>query len=410
MARRSKKAELRKQQLMSSVPVDQRKMITQPITFAYLNGEMSVMHARIQTIIMEKLQVRLEKALKARKQEGNFAGSLFSDEDFAPLKGITGNYLTFAVKYSELGIDPANYRYVSEAARAMQGSLVYEKEMDGYVRSIVVFPVIDVPDETKGERRTDIKLHMNESTAKDLFNMTRYHKYLKDAVFQFSSGYTGRIYLLINANKYLGTWVIPYQELRKILLTTYDKEKKRYVADKYSDINDFKKRVLEPARREIADSSDCIDCTFDYEFRYPAGKKRGTPEAVVFHIHLTDLGRNIKKAQLESQEASQLRDSLTKLRLSITEANRLMKDAYKQIPANAYALLTDKANDLRQYYARVKAGEIKLKDPITDYHGHAIASLRNFIADQSFVKAEEVKDTPPTATSTDTGTDVPQVW
>ena len=71
MARKSTKAELRKQELMSNVPIEQRKMITQPITFAYLNGEMSVMHARIQTIIMEKLltcvvtQMQLVEAKRA---------------------------------------------------------------------------------------------------------------------------------------------------------------------------------------------------------------------------------------------------------------------------------------------------------------------------------------------------------
>ena len=131
MARRSKKAELRKQELARIVPVDQRRMITQPITFAYLNGDMSVMHARIQTTIMDKLQGRIARAVK-KQHESGFAGSLFSDEDFAPVKGVSGNYLTFSVKYSELGVDPANYRYVSEAARAMQGSLFYEKEEDGF--------------------------------------------------------------------------------------------------------------------------------------------------------------------------------------------------------------------------------------------------------------------------------------
>jgi hypothetical protein len=302
MARKSKKAELRKQEIISNVPIDQRRMITQPITFAYLNGDMSVMHARIQTTIMDKLQDRIARAVR-KQHEGGFTGSLFSDDDFRPVKGVSGNYLHFSVKYSELGVDPANYRYVSEAARAMQGSLFYEKEQDGYVRSIVVFPVIDVPDETKKERRTDIKLYMTESTAKDLFTFTRYQKYLKDAVFCFSSGYAGRIYLLINANKYAGTWTIEYEKLRYILLATFNKEKGRYMADKYRDIHDFKKRVLEPAKREIADAADHIDCTFDYEFRYPAGKKRGTPEAVVFHIHLTDTGRNIRQQQIEAHDA-----------------------------------------------------------------------------------------------------------
>lgn len=301
MARKSKKAEQRKQELISNVPVDQRRMITQPVTFAFLNGDMSVMHARIQTTIMDKLQGRIAKAV-ARQHESGFAGSLFSDDDFAPVKGVSGSYLTFSVKYSELGVDPANYRYVSEAARAMQGSLFYEKEQDGYVRSIVVFPVVDVPDETKKERRTDIKLYMTESTAKDLFTFERYQKYLKDAVFLFSSGYAGRIYLLINAYKYMGTWTIEYEKLRKILLTTKDEKTGKYVVDKYKDINDFKKRVLEPARREIQEAAEHIDCTFDYEFRYPFGKHRGTPEAIIFHIHLTDTGRNIKQSQLEARE------------------------------------------------------------------------------------------------------------
>lgn len=306
MARKSKRAELRKQEIVSSVPAEQRKMITQPIAFAFLNGDMSVMHARIMTSIMDRLQTRITKAV-AKQHEGGYAGSLFNDDDFKPLEGTSGKYLPFSVKYSELGVDPANYRYISEAARAMQGSLVYEKEVDGYMRSIVVFPVVDVPDETKKERRTDIKLYMLPSTAKDLFTFTRYQKYLKDAVFQFTSGYAGRIYLLINAYKYSGVLDIEYEKLRKILLTTKDEKTGKYVADKYKDINDFKKRVLEPARKQIAEVADQIDCTFDYEFRYPAGKKRGTPEAVIFHIHLTDTGRNIKHSQLEAHDAIEAR-------------------------------------------------------------------------------------------------------
>lgn len=389
MARLSKKAEQRKQELISSVPVDQRKMITQPITFAYLNGEMSVMHARIQTIIMEKLQVRLAKAMRDRFT-GGFVGDLFTDDDFAPLEGEDNSdqYVKFVVKYSELGIDPANYRFVSAAARAMQGSLVYEKEVNGYVRSITAFPVIDVPDETKKERRTDIKLYMTRSTAKYLFDMRgEFHRYLKDAIFLFSGSYTGRIYLLINSNKYRGTWTVGYEELRKILLTTYDKDKKRYVVDKYRDINDFKKRVLEPARKEIAEASDHIDCTFDYEFIYPAGKRRGTPEKIAFHIHLTDLGRNIKKKQLENQESAELRTLLMSLHLSATEASRLMKEALKLIPANQYALLADKAKALKTYYAEEKEGK---RPKIDNYRSYSLKSLRDFIQQQSFTPAEEI--------------------
>ena len=309
MARKSKKAELRKQELISNVPLDQRRMITQPITFAYLNGDMSVMHARIQTTIMDKLQERIARAVKKQHEdEQGFTGSLFSKEDFQPLEDVSGNYLKFVVKYSELGVDPANYRYISDAAKAMQGSLFYEKEdSKGYIRRISVFPVVDVPDETKKERRTDIKLYMDEKTANELFTFARYQKYLKDAVFCFSSGYAGRIYLLINANKYAGTWTIEYEKLRYILLATKNDKKDdktgKYVVDKYKDIHDFKKRVLEPAKREIAEAADHIDCTFDYEFRYPAGKKRGTPEAIVFHIHLTDTGRNIRQQQIEAHDA-----------------------------------------------------------------------------------------------------------
>ena len=389
MARRSRKAEQLKQELLSTV--QQQELITQPVTFAYLNGEMSVMQARIQTVIMEKLQLRIAKFLKEKAKDG-FVGSLFSDDDFAPLKGEDGkgSYLTFTVKYSELGVAPANYRYVSDAARAMQGSMVYEKEVDGYRRYIVAFPIIDVPDGTRGERRTDIKLHMTESTAKYLFRITPYHRYLKDAVFLFNSGYTGRIYLLINANKQLGTWTIDFEELRKILLTTYDQEKKSYVCTKYRNIKDFKKRVLEPARKEMEEMAGRIDCTFDYEVVNKTDEQGARHTKVVFHIHLTDLGKNIKQGQLESQEAVVLRNTLMALHLTLTDANRLMK----QMPASEYTAVTGKAKELIRYYRDVREGKTSGVS-IKDYRAHALTSLQNFIAGQGSVSdgaAKAVED------------------
>lgn len=304
MARKSRKAEKLKQELISSVPAEQRKMITQPITFTYLNGEMTMMQTRIQTVIMEKLQGKIRTAFNRRAAQG-FFGDLFSSDDYKPIDDKDKTpYLTFKVDYAELGIEPSHYSDVDVAAKAMQ-RIVYEKEINGYMRSVVAFPVVDVPDKTKGERRTDIKLHMTESTANDLFKMIPYHMYLKDAIFLFSSNYAGRIYLLINANKSLGTWTIEYEKLRKILLTTYDETTQKATVDKYRDINDFKKRVLEPARREIEEAADRVDCTFTYEFRYPAGKKRGTPEAIIFHIHLTDLGRRINQKRLVNKQKSE---------------------------------------------------------------------------------------------------------
>ena len=386
MARNSQKAQQLKQELLSAV--QQHDLITQPVTFAYLNGELSVMHARIQSVIMERLQLRIAKEMKDSK-EGKFTGSLFKEEDFGPVKGESGKYISFTVKYSQLGVTPANYRYVSEAARAMQGSLVYEKEVDGYVRYIVAFPIVDVPDEKKGERRTDIKLYMTESTAKYLFRLTPYHRYLKNALLLFSSGYAARIYLLINANKSLGTWTIDYQKLRKILLTSYDHDKKRYVCDKYASVRDFKRRVLDPAKKEIDEAVGRIDCTFDYEFIYPLGKKRGTPEKIAFHIHLTDLGRIIKRGSLESQDAIELRNSLMALHLSLSDINRLMKQT---TPEN-YVLLTGKAHELKKYYEDVNSGKIP-NVAIKDTKAHTIKSLQNLIRENDFIEAEEVKETP----------------
>ena len=69
--------------------------------------------------------------------------------------------------------------------------------------------------------------------------------------------------------------------------------------------------MLEPAKREIAEAADHIDCIFDYEFRYPAGKKRGKPEAIIFHISLTDTGRNMKQQDAEAREAIVQRSAVT---------------------------------------------------------------------------------------------------
>lgn len=396
MPRKSRKAELLKQEIINSVPAEQRKMIMQPITFTYLNGEMTMTQTRIQTMIMERLQERIAKALK-KKSESGFVGDLFTDEDFKPSAPGKTPFLTFEVRYSELGVDHAHYSDVDKAAKAMM-RIVYEKDIiddNGQPAKeyAVVFDRVIIPEKDKNSdskvRRDAIKLKMLPEVASDLFHIIPYHQYLKDAIFLFSGSYTGRIYLLINANKSLGTWTIEYERLRKILLTSYDRDNRTVTVDKYRDISDFKKRVLESARKEIDAAADRVDCTFDYEFRYPAGKKRGTPEAVVFHIHLTDLGRNIKKAQLESQEASELRKLLVSLSLNITEANRLMKDAMKQIPANQYTLLTEKARRLKQYYAEEKAGQ---HPKIENYRNYTLKTLRDFITEQSFTPAEEIKE------------------
>lgn len=82
MARRSRKAEQLKQELLSTV--QQQELITQPVTFAYLNGEMSVMQARIQTVIMEKLQLRIAKFLKEKAKDGFAGESVFRRRLRAP--------------------------------------------------------------------------------------------------------------------------------------------------------------------------------------------------------------------------------------------------------------------------------------------------------------------------------------
>lgn len=378
MARKSRKAEQLKHEIISSVPVDQRKMITQPITFTYLKGEMSMMQTRIQTMIMEKLQDKIKRALDRRFEDG-FVGDLFRSEDYKPISADDrSKYLSFRIAYSELGVEPAHYNDVDIAAKAMQ-SIVYEKEVGEKMRYIVAFPVVDIDKDIPGRRRQNIYLHMTESTAKDLFDMTKqYHKYLKDAIFLFSSNYAGRIYLLINAYKGLGTWKVLYEKLRKILLTSYDEKTQTATVDKYRDINDFKKRVLEPARREILEAADRIDCTFDYEFQYPAGKRRGTPEYVIFHIRLTDLGRNINRAQLESQETSELRKRLIRLRLTTTEANRIIGAFIRRMGSDKLVLLADKASELERTYADAKAGRRK-GEPIGDTHLYSLTAFRNFI-------------------------------
>ena len=381
MARKSRKSKELEKAILNNVPAGQRKIITQPITYTYLNGEMSMTQTRIQTMIMDRLQDRITKAL-AKKAESGFAGNLFTDEDFKPLPGGKTPFLTFEVRYSELGVLPANYKDVDEAAKAMQ-SIIYEKDVtdeNGLPAKeyTVVFDKVTIPEKDKSGdntvRRDSIKLRMLPETARDVFNLTRYHRYLKDAIFLFSSNYAGRIYLLINANKNLGTWTISYESLRKILLTSYDRETKKVSVDKYQAISDFKKRVLEPARKEILEAADRIDCTFDYEFQYPAGKKRGTPENVVFHIHLTDLGRDISRAQLESQEATELRKLLVSLHLNTAEANRLMKEAWKKLPNQQYLRLKMKASELRNYY---------VENSVNDMHAYTLTSLRNFITESA---------------------------
>ena len=136
------------------------------------------------------------------------------------------------------------------------------------------------------------------------------------------------------------------------------------------------------------DARNRVDCTFDYEFRYPAGKKRGMPEAVVFHIHLTDVGRNIKQRQIEAKAAKEDSPLLT-IMLSFGMSTTTAQQVISQMDGRHDVLMT-KIQKLQQYIADAKAG----KHPkVDDVGGFFATSLENFVKQQKAMQSAELQFT-----------------
>lgn len=381
-AQKTKKAQ--DETIMKNLPQNV-EWIKQPYALSVMRGDLSLTQTHIMVELMGALQVKINDFIAHMGEEGN---AVFKEEDFNE-NGVAHVDVNLAAVSNR----PDYYADVESMAYRLMGATIKRpEEVEGMkmMKLSHVFDSISVPfeDNERGRRKGFIRFYFNREQAKEIFNFTRYSKYIKAVARNSSSQYTSRLYMIITAYKKFGQWEVDYSELRKILgFLAYEEDENgqwRWVEKKYTEYRQFKRRVLNTAADELRDLAEKgeADCYFDFQEIYPAGKKKGTPEKILFTITVSDLGREQNHSASFAKKLIAVEDFLKQdFGFRTSEIRQMLP----RINDDNIDVFIAKMNEVKKYMD-------KEESKILDRKKYAFTALRNVIDDFEEAIAEEVLD------------------
>lgn len=148
-------------------------------------------------------------------------------------------------------------------------------------------------------RQTYIDLKINPDVQMWVFDMQHgYVTHLKQIALYSTKRSTPRIYLMLLRR--LGKTQqqcdirIPMQEVREYLGMVAYKDKDGKEVSPYPMFSNFRQKVLDPVMQDLqrmaAEFPSQTDITFTYDLQYPSARRKGDPEAIIFHVERTSLG------------------------------------------------------------------------------------------------------------------------
>ena len=357
--------------------------IKQPYALSVMRGDLSLTQTHIMVELMGALQVKINDFIAHMGEEGN---AVFKEEDFNE-DGVAHVDVSLAAVSNR----PDYYSDVEQMAyRLMTATIKKPEKIEGQrmMKLSHVFDSISVPfeDNERGRRKGFIRFYFNREQARDIFTFTRYSKYIKAVARNSSSQYTSRLYMIITAYKSFGRWVVDYSELRKILgFLAYEEGEDGqwdWVEKKYTEYRQFKRRVLKTAAdelRQLAESGEA-DCYFDFHEVYPAGKKSGTPEKIVFVITVSDLGKQQSQSSSNARKLMAVEETLRQdFGFHASELRQLVQ----RVNDENIDVFVAKMNETTAYMAR-EASKVK------DRKKYLFTALRNVLDDFEEAAAEEI--------------------
>ena len=379
-AQKTKKAQ--DESIMKNLPQNV-EWIRQPYALSVMRGDLSLTQTHIMVELMGALQVKINDFIAHMGEEGN---AVFREEDFNE-NGVAHVDVSLAAVSNR----PDYYSDVENMAyRLMTTTIKKPEEVEGMkmMKLYHVFDSILVPfeDNERGRRKGFIRFCFNREQARDIFNFTRYSKYIKAVARNSSSQYTSRLYMIITAYKAFGRWEVEYSELRKILgFYAYEEGEDgqwNWVEKKYTEYRQFKRRVLNTAADELRDLAEKgeADCFFEFQEIYPAGKKNGTPEKILFTIITSDLGHQQNRSASLAKKLIAIEDIL---KHDFGFRGSEIRQVLPRINDDNIDVFIAKMQEVKKYMARDNG-------KIVDKKKYAFTALRNVIDDFEEAAAEEI--------------------
>lgn len=399
--------------------------IIQPHAATMMKGSLSLVQDEIFENLQEAFQKEYKKQIDKLNKKEKVQLSLW-DKPLPPIR----------VKFSDMDVRPDNYNEVQLAAIAMGEQRVeipgVNDAGDMVMNYMPIFTKVSVPVTTfeevnrkegatktpykKNERRKGyIEFTINPEVGHEYFEVKqRYTKYMKGVAKKCTCKYSPKMYRYAAHWRDMGgTWEFDYISFRWLLglrgvVPTKDENGKTTYEEVdlvYPDFGEVKRFVLERTQKDVkrvADKNE-FDCYFTYDIVMPKkanGERatRGNPEKIVFHVHLSELGKhwksynniqqmNIRLEYMMMKELHMSKQSATSLTSRITEEIRLK--------------FNQKVMDLIKYIIDPKNG-------VKDRGGYAYMALSNFLDEITPTAMEIIPEKSPTLDNNPAGGNVQQ--
>ena len=367
----------------------------QPYEATMMKGRMTLTQDTIFENIQLAFQTEYRKQVESNMKKGKEQLSLW-EKPMEPVR----------VYFNKLGVRPDCYDEVHKAAVAMGKQVVdvegVNEDGDKVINYMPIFTKVSVPVVTfdeitrsedatktpyknKERRKGYIEFTVNPEIGSTYFEITsKYTKFLPGAGTKCKCCYSPNMYRYSAHWRDLGgKWELDYISFRRLLglrevmpverdgRPTYEE-----VDTVYPDFGEVRRFVLEKTQKEVkalADKNE-FDCYFTYEIVMPIkgnGKRatRGNPEKIIFHVHLSELGEQLRKYSNVQQMNIRLEQMLIKeFRMSKQSAMSLTS----RITEETRLKFSNKVMDLLTYVIDPNNG-------VKDRGGYAYMALSNFL-------------------------------
>ena len=382
-----KKSKDNKETKESKAPV---KYIKQPYPVSEVRGNFTMQQTHILVEMMDQLQEKIESRMSEQQMQ------LFKDEDFDD-----NGQVHILVKFSDVVSRPDYYKEVEQLAKSMmQMYIKSEKEEEGSTVVELQSFIDKVSYTKKGSKRNYIKFSFNRAQVKQLFNLSRYSRYLKSVTKGAKNKYSVRLYMLMTSGRKFGKWNVSYNELRRIFgFDEYNAVNKKYEVVKYPQYKLFKAAVLKVAEKELRELAEngASDCWFEYEEHItPEQLSAKNKDGVVdieenrrkylqfeFILHTTEMGA------LEDDRREEARYNI--------ELDKRLKEEFDQTPTQRRKILEACAGMLGELANKLDYLS-KFLEGKDDKRGYANKALTEFVKElkkKEAAAAQADKDTKP---------------
>jgi hypothetical protein len=294
--------------------VEQRSWVKTPWKYTKMGAGLSLIQQQALLMVSEHLQTYIKNFYELKLDKAkDTPKSLFTEHVLK--NGIP----PFKIWLQDLGVRPENYKEARRAIDEINLQVEHpEFDKDGHEtgRTLLTNVFSQFGFDTTGDyyrfeddegkmkavarQNPYIDVKINPDVAMWAFDMQQgYVNHLKLIALYSSKRPTPRIYLLLmralKKDDETTTLRIPLGELKEYLgIVPYMDPKKKEMVTPYPMFSNFKQKVLDAVRDDLLRMSKedppTTDIVFDYELLYPGSRKKGDPEAILFHVTRTILG------------------------------------------------------------------------------------------------------------------------